>query len=699
MKLSNPIPKMQEYKNSPKSLLDSGFLPVEELAVLAQREGRRPVPIYQAHKWFARRFSSAFRAILTAGGMEKEGDFWAAFYNGIDYSGKTVLDPFVGGGTSVVEAALLGAHTVGIDIDPVACAITRFELRAGDTPALASALEQLQESVGKRMARYYRTLGPEGEKRQILHSFWVQFLNCGNCGTELEAHPHYRLAFEAEGKHQWAFCRFCHHVHELPRSQESFSCQECGLKTNISEGTMDYGKITCTDCHYTEPLIQLSERTNKPPEWRLFALETIPEGPPKRRMSMNARHFQRARDEDRTLVQRAAKAYKRLQKEHKNWIPERFIPAENRSDDRLIRYGYKRYRELFNDRQLLHLALLAEAIAQLDGPTREALSLAFSDHLTTNCMLTHYAFGWRRLAPLFSIRAYRHVVRPVEINPWLDGTGRGTFPNAVRQVERATAFARAPKVAHLDGGFVDISPLNARNPQIHQGDSRLMQQVKRNSVDLILTDPPYCDNIAYSELSDFFLPWLQGFDLASPDANTAQELSDNLAAISRDQTSVTAFKDGLSLCFQQLRRVLKNDGRLVFSYQHRTPQAWEALASALQAGGWQPIQVFPLLGNTTAGLHQHDGTILWDAVIVCRKSTSKLKSLSLTSKQLEAANAMVEQWHQRLSPQSAIHFRMADKLNLHYALIVAASLGMFGTKTRAKSQPLYDVLATIAHLP
>ena len=62
-------------------------------------------------------------------------------------------------------------------------------------------------------------------------------------------------------------------------------------------------------------------------------------------------------------------------------------------------------------------------------------------------MLTYYAFGWRRIAPLFTIRAFRHVSRPVEINPWLDGTGRGTFPNAVRQVQRAIDFARAPEVA------------------------------------------------------------------------------------------------------------------------------------------------------------------------------------------------------------------------------------------------------------
>ena len=67
--------------------------------------------------------------------------------------------------------------------------------------------------------------------------------------------------------------------------------------------------------------------------------------------------------------------------------------------------------------------------------------------------LAGYATDWRRLSPLFSIRAFRHIARPVEINPWLDGTGRGTFPNAVRQVQRAIAFARAPREPLLAGGF------------------------------------------------------------------------------------------------------------------------------------------------------------------------------------------------------------------------------------------------------
>jgi putative DNA methylase len=104
------------------TLLDAGSLPIEELASIAFREGKRPCPVYGTHKWFARRFSSAFRALLIAASIESKADFWAAYQDGIDWSGRTVLDPFVGGGTSVVEAQRLGANTIGLDVDAVAAA-------------------------------------------------------------------------------------------------------------------------------------------------------------------------------------------------------------------------------------------------------------------------------------------------------------------------------------------------------------------------------------------------------------------------------------------------------------------------------------------------------------------------------------------------------------------------------------------------
>jgi len=672
-------------------MLDAGVLPVAEIACLAEREGRRPNPIYQIHKWFARRFSCAFRAILVAAQVPSDAKFWEAYYNGVDYRGLTVLDPFVGGGTSVVEARLMGANTLGVDIDPVACAITKFELRAASTPDLEDVVETLDARVGKRLSRYYRTVGPDGELRDVVHFFWVQVVSCRGCREVIEAHPHFQLAVEADEHRQWVFCRYCHEIQSCSQEATSLRCRTCRKVTVIECGTVERGVLTCPSCSTVEPLIEVAARVGQPPDWRLFALETIPAGPRHRRVPIADRLFQKATEHDVAMYRKSRKALAR-RKQQGGWIgvPDRAIPMEGRTDNRLIHYGYRKYHELFNHRQLLHLSLLAEEIQKFEGTLKDALSLAFSDHLTTNCMMTYYALGWRRLSPLFSIRAFRHVTRPVELNPWLDGTGRGTFPNAVRQIQRAVESARRPQIACVDGGFRPFAPNRSeRSGRIIRGDSRRLRGIHDGSIDLILTDPPYFDNIAYSELSDFYLPWLQAFGLVG----SGGRLPRNLAAQARGEEAFQGFREGLSDCFVQMRRVLKDDGRLVFTYQHRVPLAWAALAAALRAGGWCPVQVFPILGNSTAGPHQHDGTILWDAVTVCMKAgkAAPISAPTITQAAVTAASHHVKRWERRLSNVTT-EFRTADHANLFSASLVAASLGMFGPCSGPYAQPLLDVL-------
>src|SRR5689334_19369742 len=104
--MPRPTPNRLEPPRAPErtwaqSLLDAGLVPVAELARLSDREGWRPRPIYQAHRWFARRFGSAFRGLLVAAALPADSEFWGGYYAGVDYGGRTVLDPFVGGGTSV----------------------------------------------------------------------------------------------------------------------------------------------------------------------------------------------------------------------------------------------------------------------------------------------------------------------------------------------------------------------------------------------------------------------------------------------------------------------------------------------------------------------------------------------------------------------------------------------------------------------
>lgn len=687
------------HNNGKTSLLDLGLLPVEDLAKLAVREGQRPRQLYQTHKWFARRFGSAFRALLIAAVLPVGSDFWASYYRGMDLRGYTVLDPFVGGGTSIIESMRLGANVIGIDIDSVACSVTRFETHMAKVPDLIPTLNDLKCKIGTEIEPFYKTQTEDGEERDVLHYFWVQLVKCRYCGTTIEAHPHYQLAYEAKGTKQWVFCPGCHEIHELNLKDSKFFCKKCSTRVSILEGSVRRGKITCPSCNRDERLIDVASRTNNPPVWHIFALETL-EPPARKRLPMAQRCFRPASDFDQSIYSMASSTFKQRLIDAPQWTTSRRIPTEGRADDRLLKYGYKYYKDIFNRRQLIHLSYLAEAIDQLIDPIREAMIIAFSDHLKTNCMMTSYAFGWRRLVPLFSVRAYWHVTRPVEINPWIDGTGRGTFPNAVRQIQRAIQWTHSPIEPLVNGGFRHITDFNNSKQlplsRVIQSNSQNLSFLNEETVDIVLTDPPYFDNISYSELSDFFLAWQQLFNPFENYGGDEEAFRENISANGRNCTSIDKFQNSLQKCFLEISRVLKSNGRVIFTYQHKTPGAWYALASALHGSGLRPIQLIPLLGDSSAGPHKHKGSSKWDAVFVLVKDKwMNASGLNISEEAIEASQNHCSIWAKRLENTANGLFGSADKENFYRACLVGAALCMFPTTIGGKKQqkPLKQILA------
>ncbi len=665
-----------------RNLLEAGALPFGDLVRFASREGRRPRPIYQIHKWFARRLGCSFRALLVGAVEAPTADFWKAYYETGNLSGLTVLDPFVGGGTSVVEAVRLGASAIGVDVDPIACAVTNAELTASSLEDLLPTLRTLQESVGKTLAPFHSVKDAHGKKLTAIHHFWVQVVHCPSCKMAGEAHPNYVLAAEA-GRKRWVFCRKCHEPHALKETQRSFACTSCKTKTVLDEAPVQNGAYTCPHCEERVPLIALGRETDQPPTWRLFAIEASPRTSG-RSVPMTERVFLRAAAAHQAAVTKASKALRQELDADPDFLPRHAIEERDRSDTRLTDYGYRKWSQLFNDRQLLHLGRLAREIKKLPEGARRAIGLAFSNHLTTNCMLTSYAVGWRRLTPLFSIRAFRHVPRPVELNPWSEGTGRGTFPNAIRQVMRASAFAKAPKEPGRRGGFRDVAAIAPSiAPRVFSGNARELTGVASDSVDMVLTDPPYFDNVAYSELSDFFQPWLEHMGLVPEAAVRRASVQRALRARRNHEESIEEFAVSLGEAFGEVRRVLKPQGLLAFTFRHSTPEAWLAMAKALARSGLKPVQVLPMPGEAGTGLHTHDGTSLWDAVLVFRKLPTASPSEDLSKRQVNAARANARHWRDRFRRQDRLPFNDADFFNLFRASLVGASLGLYGCATNA----------------
>src|SRR5437016_5794204 len=113
------------------------------------------------HKWWARRLGVVFRMLLLSQAPTQAGsesDLWDQFYSSHTLpEGFTVLDPFLGGGTSLVEAAKLGANCIGFDVDPVACFVTQMELTPPAPHLIHQRFTEIQTTVMGDIKHLYRS--------------------------------------------------------------------------------------------------------------------------------------------------------------------------------------------------------------------------------------------------------------------------------------------------------------------------------------------------------------------------------------------------------------------------------------------------------------------------------------------------------------------------------------------------------------
>ncbi|RLB89516.1 MAG: hypothetical protein DRH50_13625 [Deltaproteobacteria bacterium] len=168
-----PVPDFGKPDRRPVCLeVDFPIAPVNALSNL---EGNAGKPIYQMSKWWARRRSSVFRSLLIAAAVEAPDDptksaklVWDYYYSNHQKAGHfkrlRVLDPFMGGGTTLVEGARLGFQMVSVDLNPVAWFVTRNELAASDPQQVRALFEHIEAEVKPLIQPFYTTTCPRGHK-------------------------------------------------------------------------------------------------------------------------------------------------------------------------------------------------------------------------------------------------------------------------------------------------------------------------------------------------------------------------------------------------------------------------------------------------------------------------------------------------------------------------------------------------------
>jgi putative DNA methylase len=623
-----------------RRLIESDSFPFEFISQLAEMESwRKEVyrPIYHIHKWWAKRLGSVFRGILLGSALPDSENLVEAFYRQHDFAGVTVFDPFMGSGTTIGEAHKLGFTALGRDINPVACESVRVSLGPLDRDALMKAFSQLSAGVGERIRALYQTADAEGDICDALYFFWVKTLPCPACLANVDLFPSYifvRNAYPDRKPEVRVVCPECAGIFPADVNDEHTCCPHCQHGFDLHAGPASGASATCQKCRHVFPIAKTAKAMGHPPAHRMFAKLVL--------KSSGEKLYLPVTRKDELAYQRCSEELQRSK------LPLPTLELNDGYNTRqVLNYAYRSWREFFNDRQLLALGWLHGAILELpDGAARAALRTVFSGVLEFNNMFASYkGEGTGAIRHMFAHHILKPERVPIEGNVWGTSKSSGSFSTLFKsrlmraieyqaapfelEIERTNGSSKgkrvfggsAPFTGHVETKWPPSPKPVSRAIYLSCGSSA-STGLPDASVDLVVTDPPFFDNVHYSELADFFFAWQQ----LGPSPFVGKRMTTRHAEEVQD-TSAEQFAAKLQAVFAECRRVLREGGLLVFTYHHSRMDGWTSLADAVVGAGFSLVNCHPVKSemSVAAPKSQAKEPIQLDIVLVCRKQTADIR--------------------------------------------------------------------------
>lgn len=628
---------------SSASLIETNF-PFKEFSKIAAADRRAKDPVYSVHRWWARRPPGLMRGVLLAASLPAGTtieDFWRSYEeNARPLQNLRVHDPFVGGGSTLVEAARLGAIASGTDVDPLAVAITSYELNPAPSSHLEDAGARLLNTLEKRFSRLLQGPSPEWTP---LHYFYIHEVDCKNCTkrsplyrTPVIAKDTGRSGAVVRNAAQIVFCPDCFDLKELGRADQKWFT--CCRRIRVDKGTYVAQRFSCPHCG-TAALH--SELQTGAAVRRLIAIEETA-----------STEYRRIRKPSECDLRRVA-ASGRYIRRHADalHLPEGAFTVD-RVDLRPLSFGITQPRQLFTARQLCIFGFAFAWINAQDfsEEVKGGLRLALSNALATNNKLCGYATEYGRIAPLFSVRSYSLPALAVELNPLHPTAGRGTIARSIERVVRAAdvsvrRYSWSPRKRTVHPIQVTYEPIRQAKA-VRCEDARTMVDDARATVDLCVFDPPYFDYISYSELSEFFRFWSRDLQLGGE------------PLLPRGDDRPSAFGKTFGACLQSALHRLKPNRPIAFTFHSADPLAWKAVDIGLGIAGLLVTAMWPVRADGHMGHHTEEGNCEWDIVVVCRRATEAIPAISQTK---------LSEWTKSVRP---LKVSEADRLNFKLALEV-----------------------------
>ena len=552
-----------------------------------------------------------------------------------------IIDPMAGGGSIPLESCRLGFETIANEYNPVACSILEatidYPSKYGEKLASKTRIwgEELRRRFNSRMKQFYPDVIYNGKKTPAFTYIFTRTIPC----PDTEGNPHtplipdwYLLKPKGGSERVWVepiidnlngtwSTRIIDNRIERPKNVAPSATYSNG------KGISLFNKATQISADYIKAKAQAGEMRSY-----LYAIAI---------KTHKGTEFMSPSQSDYEALASAELELARLRPDwdKRNIIPTEKFPTSS-TDPRPLLYGMPYWIDMYTPRQLLAIGSLVD---ELDGLHQEIIDkegkefgnaiihiLAFSldKFLNHNCNLTRY----ENTRSVVKGKMDRHdfAFKPTfaELAPCNSGSGFGwAIANVTEAYEEISKF--------VDG--------KSRKPAIiSQGSATNLPHVQDKSITAVVVDPPYADNVQYSELADFFYVWLKrtiGYQHPewfstylcdhSEEAvvNASRFKETGLSPIEAKKNAKEAkqkandfYQNMMTDAFKESHRILRDDGVLTVMFTHKKQEAWESLFTALIRAGFMITATWPVKTESEHSLHQAKKNAAQSTVIlVARK--------------------------------------------------------------------------------
>ena len=432
-------------------------------------------------------------------------------------AGDVVLDPFMGGGVSIYEGLALGRKVIGYDLNPLSKFIVETMIESDvSISELDSIYQKAFEFIGNLKFKNHKM----GE---ILWSELTFKVKCSHCGKESLISNEHKIG---SGKYRCQNKK-CIANHDEENCLQPKNCQRVG-------------------CVYLYAVVKNKDGAIKKIEYSAQLLAKLEAYTDELHKELNKRKIK---------------------------IPADPIPLkwDRQLEDQLTKKGIHNFQDLFTKKNLFLNLLLLEFIKSLkiDKKLKKIMRLVFSASLRETNIMAFTNEGWQGGNPTtWAKHAYWIPSQFCEVDI------QSSFIRAYERVKASIAFNKEKGLkVRLAASFEDIvgdSNVLLINDSIEDA------PLPKESIDAIVTDPPYGSNVQYLELSHFWHVWNKDlYDYEMP--KFTKEAISNRKKNFDGAKNMTDYEINLHKVFVRAYDALKTSRTMTLTFNNKDMGAWLAL--------------------------------------------------------------------------------------------------------------------------